>query len=658
MNRSASGWSTTALYPPNSEFEGVDFSTPLYALGSENRSLMGLRPVGAPSDEENLYLRQPGSLAEIGPEVAEGALIGRTHQEGFPTDSNFNYFNFQLSTPDVSHVVYELFSPGEHNYLWPYDQTGEGFLSSTYEYVGTANHEPFLVGVTGGEGSSTLISGCGTSVGSLGSQDTYNAMSRDGSEVFFTPAGTDEVEPCNSPAGLPAHTELYARIDGETPNAHTVAISEPTAADCSACDTSTPAPSIFQGASEDGSKVFFLTEQELLPGNPGKNLYEYDFEAPSGERVSAVSHVTGGGEAGVLGVVRVSEDGSHVYFAATAALTSEENSTGAAAEAGADNLYVYDTVTAETRFVATLAAGDSGAWSATDYERQAEASTDGRFLLFASVADLTPDDSSTVSQLFRYDASSGELVRVSVGQGGYNDDGNTNSDAVTIPRNFDRFVGGQYSPPQRMMSSDGSFVFFESPDALTSKAIDDYEIAGTNGRLAENIYEFHNGAVSLISDGRDRSRNGEVSGGASAVHLLGTNSSGGDVFFTTSSALVPSDQDQSVDVYDARVEGGFPAASQQSCSGEACHGSPASVPIVGAPGSSTFSGPGNHPAAGPVKAVVKPLTRAQKLAKALKTCRKEANKKKRARCEAQARKNYGAKHKRKIVTRKSSRRSK
>jgi hypothetical protein len=41
----------------------------------------------------------------------------------------------------------------------------------------------------------------------------------------------------------------------------------------------------------------------------------------------------------------------------------------------------------------------------------------------------------------------------------------------------------------------------------------------------------------------------------------------------------------------------------------------------------------------------KPLTRAQKLAKALKACTKDKAKKKRAECRAAARKLYGAKHK-------------
>ena len=48
-----------------------------------------------------------------------------------------------------------------------------------------------------------------------------------------------------------------------------------------------------------------------------------------------------------------------------------------------------------------------------------QASADGRFLVFESVADLTAGDRSSLGQVFEYDAQSEELVRVSVGETGY-----------------------------------------------------------------------------------------------------------------------------------------------------------------------------------------------------------------------------------------------
>ena len=80
------------------------------------------------------------------------------------------------------------------------------------------------------------------------------------------------------------------------------------------------------------------------------------------------------------------------------------------------------------------------------------------------------------------------------------------------------------------------------------------------------------------------------------------------------------------------------------CEGEACRGAPAPQPVFGAPASATFNGPGNF--APPAVATVvkpKPLTRAEKLAKALKACKKDKSRKKRVACERQARRKYGPK---------------
>ena len=649
--RTPEGWATHPLGAPATRFEGTDLTTPLYSLGAGDTNLLGLRTRGEPVDGESLYLRQGSSITEIGPEAPPSSLRGLPNQE-ISTNENLGYSNFQLATPDLSHIVFELFSPGEHNYLWPFDQTGEGFLSSTYEYVGTGNTQPFLVGVSGGEGSNALISGCGTSLGSFGSQDIYNAISSDGSVVYFTPWGEDQIGTCNSPLPAPAHTELYARVDGENPSAHTIAISAPSAADCSACQTASPSLATYQGASEDGSKAFFLTEGELLPGNPGKNLYEYDFNGPDGSKVTAVSHLASGAEAGVLGVTRVSADGSHVYFVATAELTSEANSTGAQSKPGEPNLYAYDTRTGAVKFVATLASGDSELWKASNNERQAQTTPDGRYLIFTSVGDLTPDDTSSARQLFRYDATSGQLQRVSVGQNGFNDDGNTNADPIVLgPRNiFERHAFSYNGPSSRLISNDGSTIFFESTNCLTPKALNHEELPNHAGLFAENVYEWHNGEISLISGGQDRTYIGtqRIEEQVSSVRLIGTDASGEDVLFTTASPLVPGDTDEGQDIYDARVGGGFADLSNFPCEGDACQGPPAGPPNGASPTSATFAGPGNPsppPAPTPKTAAPKPKTaaqiRAQKLAKALKACRSKQNKHKRKLCEAQARKRYG-----------------
>jgi hypothetical protein len=130
--------------------------------------------------------------------------------------------------------------------------------------------------------------------------------------------------------------------------------------------------------------------------------------------------------------------------------------------------------------------------------------------------------------------------------------------------------------------------------------------------------------------------------------------SGGDVFFMTSAKLTSQDTDTEYDIYDAHIcTAAFPCATMPATSpppcnnGESCKAAPAPQPaIFGAPASATFTGAGN-PAqpAGAVAARAKPLTQAQKLAKALKVCSKDKSKSKRSACEKQARKRYGPKPK-------------
>ena len=110
---------------------------------------------------------------------------------------------------------------------------------------------------------------------------------------------------------------------------------------------------------------------------------------------------------------------------------------------------------------------------------------------------------------------------------------------------------------------------------------------------------------------------------------------------------MPSDTDQKVDVYDVRVGGGFPVtpAPPVCDNADSCKLPETPQPTVfGAPASATFAGPANPPPPPPavVKPAVKPkpLTRAQKLAKALKVCAKDKQKSKRAKCQKQAKSKY------------------
>jgi hypothetical protein len=645
--RTASGWVSAALNPPTSEYSPDRQSGFSDAVGrsQDGQTTVYLeRGVWQPGNGIDLFARRPDrSIVDIGPTLPPTA----------PPNSPAELGNREsrLGTQGVSAEASRFFfTIARANYWREFDSTQEDRVS-LYEYVGTGNTTPLLVGV---DDSGRLISQCGTVLGGVsngqggGNPDsTHNAVSTDGNTVFFTAEPSNVAEAGGRPAcegsGLTV-PEVFARVDNGLPGAHTVAISEPSLEDCSACKTEAGvrAYAHFEGASADGSKVFFTTTQPLLGNDTSKNLYEYDFDAPPGQRIVRVSSADSTVTNPVAGVTRppfpragvgvsfplVSEDGSHVYFTATGVLTKISNVEGEAAEAGAENLYVFER---DARFP-----GGRIAFVARGRFEETDVTPDGRFLVFTSTSDLTPDDTSTAAQVFEYDAQTGSLVRVSIGQDGFNHNGNVAIrlkllpphepiNAASIVSPDPKYDGGSHPSAywgNMSVSADGSYVFFQSTVGLTPQALDQQVVSQYEGEsvYANNIYEYHAGRVSLISDGQDLAT--VIQHGT--TELIGTDASGGDVFFKTADRLVGQDTDTNVDVYDARIDGGFPApAVPAACSSDACQGQLSGAPTLLSPGSE-FQAGGNPPLAAPAPAA-KPAVKSK--AKSAK-CKKGFVKKK------------------------------
>ena len=208
-------------------------------------------------------------------------------------------------------------------------------------------------------------------------------------------------------------------------------------------------PAIFQGASADGSKVFFTTEQELLPEHKdtSTNLYEYDFSKSGARKLTLLSRgnegaggdPTPGEGAEVSGVVRTSSAGSRAYFVAAGVLSEEPNSLGQKARPGGANLYVVDTLTDNVSFIATLAPeADKALWgegcterghvACDDGERRAQLTPDGSILVFDTHARLDTADANAchgrieggiavceAQAVYRFDAATGALTWISHG---------------------------------------------------------------------------------------------------------------------------------------------------------------------------------------------------------------------------------------------------
>jgi DNA-binding beta-propeller fold protein YncE len=637
FSRSESGWSPQALALPASIFE----SSSSWRFNAETGAALFIAP-GASAGDEDWYVRASGgAVSDLGPLWEPGLATSLRVIEPAPS----------AASADFSHLVYETQEP-----IWPSFDHGGSKSLSLYEYPGSSGSGPELVGVSGGPGSDDLIGTCGTGLPSGPRiEHLYNALSSDGRTLYFSVAPCEHGSGANAATPVPVD-ELFVRIDGE----RTVAISEPGAlsanARYAACESAGCQDNItsrssfrsaqFEGASVDGTRVYFTSPQQLTDqgsedpraadvgskcpiasGPGGCNLYLYE-DPQDPQRVDDLIDVSAGDTSGlgpeVQGLVALSPDGSHVYFVAKGVLTASPNLQGQTPVEGAENLYLYERDAAHPQgrltFLTALSPSDSENWGGPAEQSlgAANVTPDGRFLVFTSHRGLTPDAApgEGESQVYRYDASTAVMSRVSIGARGFDDDGNPSEGPACAGRCGAAIVEAlkttfQRSGPPRpdpTMSDDGSRVFFKSPLALTPGALDKAP-AGADGRLAQNIYEWEadgtradghtaceesSGCVSLISDGRDVAEASKLV--EDNVELFGTEAEGANVFFATSERLTWQDTDSQRDYYDARIGGGFAAPPVAVvCEADSCRGAGTQAGAASTPASASLDGPEEGP---------------------------------------------------------------
>ncbi len=344
----------------------------------------------------------------------------------------------------------------------------------------------------------------------------------------------------------------------------------------------------YDGASADGSKVFFTTGTALTPvSGAGFYLYEYDTEAPEHHRLRLIANEVAGVEREFNNPsVVVSEDGSTVYYKGT-----HEGTTG---------IWHYGMVTGERSFVAAPSETPSA-------NEPYYATPNGSFLMFASgrggvrVAgphglQVEPRGVDGSNELYRYDAADGSVMCVSCGAGVAPAKGK-----VRVPEvNSGLWLGPDSLPTAISISEDGQRAFFETTAKLVpgdtnestaheenlevGKGVDVYEWEAEGAEEGPSLFcDATNGCTHLISTGED----------VGPENFLGASADGNNIFFTSAAQLVPQATPEFTNIYDARVDGGFapppPSAECTSCQGV---GSP--PPQFSAGASLAFAGTGNH----------------------------------------------------------------
>lgn len=399
-------------------------------------------------------------------------------------------------------------------------------------------------------------------------------------------------------AGIPADTTITAVNAGENkltlsaPATNTFNPSLESYSDCTepekACTVPISGPASqgqFWAASDTGSSVIYSNNGLLVDGTT--TLFEFDVDTEVRTPIA--------GE--VSGVVGASEDLSHIYFVSKEALD-------AGATAGEPNLYLdHDgTIT----FIATVAPGDTGSPanagfnpatidSAEGLMHASRVTPDGRYVAFESVRSLTGYDNTdavngkAAMEVYLYEADSDKLICASCNPSGARPVG----EPLRIPYVMDAGITETWAAAwlqthvhnlyaSHALSSDGNRLFFNSFDALVPQ--------DSNG--VQDVYQWEaqgsgtcqeaGGCISLISTGKSEVKS----------EFVDATPNGNDVFFETRSDIDPRDPGL-IDIYNARVGGGFSVpSSPPACIGDACQSVPP-APNDPTPASAGFRGAGN-----------------------------------------------------------------
>jgi hypothetical protein len=195
-----------------------------------------------------------------------------------------------------------------------------------------------------------------------------------------------------------------------------------------------PFGAFFDGASEDGSRVFIDTLEPLTPDDTDAS---YDVYEVSGGQATLVSTGPAGGNGAFFAAFRgATPDGSHVFFETYEPLTAEDTDA---------NQDVYDRSGGQTTLVSTGPAGGNGDVPASFQG----SSTDGSRVFFGTAESIAAADTDGMPDI--YERFAGASTLISTGPASLN---------ALLPATYDG------------ISDDGTRVFFESAEPLVRSDTD------------------------------------------------------------------------------------------------------------------------------------------------------------------------------------------
>jgi hypothetical protein len=336
-------------------------------------------------------------------------------------------------------------------------------------------------------------------------------------------------------------------------------------------------------ASRDGSRVFFVSGDQLSPSDSDAQLdaYMWDREAPPGERLTVLSASPDKESCVVSFIIGASDDGRYVYFVCQGSLVPGK------ADAFLGLNVWHD---GEIAYIGSFFSGATpsrnsfrgSSWGGATEAKRGRVSSDGHHLLFyvqdsdryfIGNGGYPGSGGDGILHLFLYNADTGRLACVNC-----DPSGKQPKEEPLLAVFTDIATAHVTSAEPRALSDDGRYVFFSSEEPLVAE--------DTNGTWDAYEYDSVRGQNYLISSGTD----------PSPSYYIENSPDGRDAFFLTRQQLSGWDEDGLYDLYDARVGGGLPepAPVPAPCEGDSCLPGASAGSTAAATGSEA-AGPGNPP---------------------------------------------------------------
>jgi Tol biopolymer transport system component len=323
---------------------------------------------------------------------------------------------------------------------------------------------------------------------------SLRGISADGSHAYFTTAES------LSGSDTDSAVDIYSR---NLANGTTSLVSEGAVGCVPVCGNSGAVP-VFQGSSEDGSRVFFTTDEPLVGSDENTATDIYARDLPAGP-----TFLVSGGKAGTAtaSFAAASGDGAHVFFTTAEALVAED-------EDEANDVYEWTGGKLSLVSSATCVGECGSTFDAV--------SADSETVVFSTAEQLSGEDTDNSVDIYEQKVGGGAPVLVSQGAAGCGGCGNGAADA-----RFNR------------ASADASHVTFTSTEVLSPEDGD-----GEDDIYARDVPEEE---TSLITTSPSFC---PLKKGNCGATFVDASADGRHVFFTSIERFTLDDGDNEVDVYE------------------------------------------------------------------------------------------------------------